>query len=262
MWDRRCRSARSCGLVRLDHVKHDTTGHGPVSDPTKAVTGAWKAAPDIHGWGVTPWRVLSRLRPTLGTTTYPKVRRVGVSELPIIRPNRWVQRPDAKSDDEVRVLLYGEVMSQWRQLTDVRFRLMSMLPALSIVAFIPLLLLVGEDSALPLAAGVLLGALGLALTHGLHLYERRNDGLYDDLISRARRIEDELGVHTGIAKARLEPPVSNISHGPATRWIFVSVKLAWLVVTATLAIALVTDIVTDDGPEPPLRIELVEAASP
>lgn len=241
-------------------MARDDVEAGPDADPAQPIAEEWKRT-DIHGWGLTPWAISSRLRTSWSSAPHPKDRRYAVSARPVIPDDSQTRANADKSADEVRFLLYGEVMNQWRQLTDVRFRLMSMLPAVSIVAFIPLLLLVGEDDWLPLAAGVALAALGLSLTHGLHLYERRNDGLYDDLISRARRLEHELGVETGIAKGRLEPPTDRIKHGPATRWVFVSVKTAWLVVMATLTIALVDRINDDDDTEPPLRVEVIDLDS-
>ncbi|MET0326630.1 MAG: hypothetical protein ABW219_15540 [Ilumatobacteraceae bacterium] len=128
-------------------------------------------------------------------------------------------------------------MSAWRQLTDVRFRLMSMLPAISIVAFIPLLLVVEGSNPWISLVGLVFAVLGLGLTHGLHIYEQRNDGLYNDLISRARRIEAELGVDTGVMLGRPSSPSSSVSHGRATSWVYRCVKLAWLTVALALAVA-------------------------
>src|SRR5262245_66090238 len=46
--------------------------------------------------------------------------------------------------------------------------------------------------------GFLLAVVGFCVTYAMWSYDQRNDGLYDDLISRGRKLEEELGVDTGI----------------------------------------------------------------
>jgi hypothetical protein len=60
------------------------------------------------------------------------------------------------------------------------------------------------------------------------IYNKRNDGLYDDMISRARRIEDELGIYTGLFRGRKTPPAPLVQHDVATRLIYGVVLLAWV----------------------------------
>lgn len=124
---------------------------------------------------------------------YLRRREYTVSALPLFSEERIeaAEASDAATDQEqhhsldaVRLALYGEAMASWRMLTDVRFRLFNMLPAISIVAFVPLLLAATQAWEVR-AAGLVLALLGLGLSHGLHIYEQRNDGLYNDLIARA-----------------------------------------------------------------------------
>ena len=56
---------------------------------------------------------------------------------------------------------------------------------------------------------LLFACLGLVVTLGLLIYELRNSQLHDDLISRGRKIEDELGVDTGVFRGRRSPKASS-----------------------------------------------------
>jgi hypothetical protein len=88
--------------------------------------------------------------------------------------------------------------------------------------------------------------LGLSLAHGLNIYEQRNDGLYDHVITRARRIEAELGVETGLMLGRPAKPHKRVSHGRATRWVFGSVKGAWIVVAVVLLASVIGNLHSGD----------------
>ena len=76
--------------------------------------------------------------------------------------------------------------------------------------------------------------LGIRITYAVRIYDRRNDELYDDLISRGRKIEEELGVHTGIFKGRLKGTTKDkifrklINHGRALHLIYSSVFIGWI----------------------------------
>ncbi len=119
-------------------------------------------------------------------------------------------------------LLYGEVCTSWRDLHEVRFRLLGLLPLATVgaIALAP----AGTGAGL---GGVVLFALGLAVSLGLWIYDRRNSELYDDLISRGRKIEAELGVETGLFRGRRKPGSRLIRHGVATGTIYLAVILSW-----------------------------------
>lgn len=83
---------------------------------------------------------------------------------------------------------YQQTTELLRGLTDVRFKLLALVPTLSgaAVAFVG-----HPSSAVELLS---LGVLGLAATLGVLLYELRNSELHDYAIRRARSIEAALGL--------------------------------------------------------------------
>ncbi len=85
---------------------------------------------------------------------------------------------------------YGEVSSNFRLLTDIRFKLLALLPIATALAAV-----VKGDS---LGVGSIpLSLFGLVVTIGLLTYNTRNDQLYDGLIGRAASIERSLGLQDG-----------------------------------------------------------------
>ncbi len=73
---------------------------------------------------------------------------------------------------------YGEVSSNFRMLTDIRFKLLAFLPLAAGVAA-PILAR-GNATMLTLAFSLF----GLVVTIGLVTYNTRNDQLYDTLVAR------------------------------------------------------------------------------
>jgi hypothetical protein len=68
---------------------------------------------------------------------------------------------------------------------------------------------------------------GLLATIALYIYEIRNSDLYDDLISRGRRIEYELGVDTGHFRGRPRPASWLVTHGTAIKLVYLVTIAAW-----------------------------------
>jgi hypothetical protein len=104
-------------------------------------------------------------------------------------------------DDHRREALlkeYGEVSSNFRTLTDVRFRLLTLLP----IAAAAGALLKGETLA---AGSFAFNLFGFAATIGLITYNARNDQLYDELVGRAAAIERSLGLPEGTFANRPRP---------------------------------------------------------
>lgn len=94
--------------------------------------------------------------------------------------------PNANGDDPLR-LDYGQTTDLLRSLTDVRFKLLAIVPTISgaAVAFLSRGRTPGELLAV--------GLIGLAATLGIVLYEVRNTQLYDYAIRRAKELEARLG---------------------------------------------------------------------
>jgi len=91
-------------------------------------------------------------------------------------------------------------------------------------------LLSSKDSLLanPPQLRLALAFLGAIVTLGLFIYELRNSDLYTDLGSRARRIEYELGVQTGLFLGRLLRQNRVVDHQFALWLIYGAALIAWL----------------------------------
>lgn len=140
----------------------------------------------------------------------------------------WMARGDRK---DVLLAIYSEACSGWRTLTDVRFKLLGLLPAVSVAVLISIF---GKGDAGyslgPIEQGVI-GLFGLLITGALYVYEKRNSELYNDLIGRGRQIEAELGIHTGHFRGRPEAR-GIIRHGVGIAGVYLSCALAWAGVAA------------------------------
>lgn len=134
---------------------------------------------------------------------------------------------------EISKAIYSEVNSNFRHLSDVRFKLLGFVPAVSIIVWAELLGKIPATDFLMSISGLLIGILGLRVTHGIRIYDQRNDQLYDDLISRGRKIEEEWGIHTGIFKGRIKSNKKDvfskaINHGRGLSLIYKSIYVGWV----------------------------------
>jgi|SRR5215213_2183891 len=121
-----------------------------------------------------------------------------VSKLPVLLTE---QRPLSTEEQTLLMGLYTEICNSWRKLTDVRFKLLGLVPVVS--GFFLVRALSEGDLSPDIRVGI--AVFGFIVTLALWAYEVRNSQLYDDLISRGRRIEAELGVNTGHFRGRLKP---------------------------------------------------------
>jgi hypothetical protein len=148
------------------------------------------------------------------------------SRLPVLETESLHLEPA----DRLAVLLetYREVNTNWRALTDVRFKLLALVPAVSVFVLIALLKSDTSAAAAPNPIVWLLSVVGLVVTVGLFVYDRRNSDLYDDLISRGRRIEAELGMDTGQFLGRRAARRKWLAHDAATTLVYSASIIAWI----------------------------------
>jgi hypothetical protein len=85
---------------------------------------------------------------------------------------------------------YGEVCSNFRTLTDIRFKLLALLPIATAAATA----FKGDRAD---GGSFVFPLFGLIATIGLVTYNTRNDQLYDELVGRAASIERSLGLADG-----------------------------------------------------------------
>jgi hypothetical protein len=162
----------------------------------------------------------------------PRANRVyGTSPLPTLRDGL-----EAKTHRDVLLALYQQTCQSWRHLVDVRFKLLALVPSVALASLGLVLASDGRYDAVPVVLRLLFSAIGLASTLGLWLYDARNSELHDELISRARKIEEELGLHTGAFLGRPAPRSDWVCHDRATTLIYGAAFVAWI---GTLGVAIV-----------------------
>jgi hypothetical protein len=153
----------------------------------------------------------------------------GVDDHPVITsvPVEPGKPPRCAETREVLLAIYEQSTTTWRALVDVRFKLLALVPAVSIVALTQVLRPAGSQS-LNSGAKVTIVALGAVVTVGIWMYDTRNSELHDELLSRARRAEAELGVHTGAFMGRPGPWHKAVSHRTALGLIYGATVAGWI----------------------------------
>lgn len=124
---------------------------------------------------------------------------------------------------------YGEVSSNFRLLTDIRFKLLAFLPIATAAAAA----LKGDAVG---GRGLVLSLFGLAVTIGLAIYNTRNDQLYNELVGRAAEIERTLELPDGAFANRPRQWLSvswlgirsDIDHGTGVGVIYAASIALWL----------------------------------
>ena len=103
------------------------------------------------------------------------------------------QRKPSSREERLRALEkeYGKVCSNFRTLTDIRFRLLGLLPIIAAAAAA-----FKFDTLAPISRFTL-AIFGLVATIGLITYNSRNDQLYNELVGRAAAIERCLALQDG-----------------------------------------------------------------
>lgn len=156
---------------------------------------------------------------------------------------------------------YGEVLGNFKLLTDIRFKLLAFLP---IAAAAAAALRIGDEDAdsTELLGIVALSAFGLVVTIGLVAYNIRNDQLYDALVGRAAAIERDLGLPDGAFANRPMPWFQfklgrdwRIDHRTSVALIY-SASIALWFVGLTIAVAELAYRELGNGTSSPLLFKL------
>jgi hypothetical protein len=145
--------------------------------------------------------------------------------------------PDTRTNREVLMKLYDQTCQTWRELIGVRFKLLGLVPAASILALAALFSSEGAGKGLTPLQRLIVAVAGMIVTIGLLVYDLRNSELHDDLIARGRKIEEELGVDTGIFRGRLGT-AGLVRHDIAVKLIYGASVAAWSTVMIQITGAL------------------------
>lgn len=139
-----------------------------------------------------------------------------------------LKSPQGRHENQDLLLaLYKEACQNWRTLLDIRFKLLALVPTISFLLIAGLLSAKDWLPAIPPQLRLALALLGAVVTLGLFIYELRNSELYTDLGSRARRMEFELGVDTGLFLGRLRRQHRVVDHQFALWLIYAAALIAW-----------------------------------
>ena len=134
-----------------------------------------------------------------------------------------------ETNPQALLIEYEQVNSNFRVLTDIRFKLLALLPIAAAVA-----ILLRDDY--NVVVGWVFSCFGLLVTAGIATYNERNDQLYDELIGRAATIERSLGLPDGSFNHRPRPWLEykilgvswKVNHGSGIGLIYVSTIALWL----------------------------------
>ncbi|MDH5232973.1 MAG: hypothetical protein OEY38_23205 [Gammaproteobacteria bacterium] len=89
---------------------------------------------------------------------------------------------------------YEQICNNYHQLTDVRFKLLAFVPAIAgtAIALISNDLSAFKASPLP---RLIVAILGFLVTLGIFFYDQRNSQLYNALVKRGKKLEEELNIN-------------------------------------------------------------------
>jgi hypothetical protein len=140
----------------------------------------------------------------------------------------------ASENKDVLLSLYGEICNSWRMLTDVRFKLLGLVPTVSAVVLISLLSHSKENEGLSPPSRIAISIFGFLITIGICIYDRRNTKLYDDSIARGKRIEIELGTDMGQFFDSIKPTPNWENHRNAINLIYIVAACGWVFVPVAI----------------------------
>jgi hypothetical protein len=143
-------------------------------------------------------------------------------------PKLEISDPTVTGDQlNVLMTLYREVSTTWRALIDVRFKLLSLVPFVTVTVLTFLLPRSGLDPYLKWPAK-LVCLLGFAITISLLIYDFRNSQLHKELLALGCGIEAKLGIKTGVFINRPKPKAPFLTHRKAIGFIYGITLAAWL----------------------------------
>jgi hypothetical protein len=134
-----------------------------------------------------------------------------------------------------RQLDYEQTLQTYRQLADIRFKLLALVPTLSGIAVALI-----TSATLGRSQKAVLAALGFLVVLGIVIYDQRNSQFYNGAIGRAQFLERDLGLvaapgdHAGgLFRSRAEHPTLHllalpVRHGLGLALIYSPVFGAWV----------------------------------
>lgn len=137
-----------------------------------------------------------------------------------------IDRNSIIEDGRIKIALaeYGEILTQFRKLTDIRFKLLTYLPVGTAAAAV---LSQTNDSAKQGA----ISAFALVVTLCIATYDKRNDQHYDELVSRAAELERDLHIEHGSFSDRpmswLKYGFIKVEHRWPISWIYMAAASLW-----------------------------------
>jgi hypothetical protein len=146
-----------------------------------------------------------------------------------------VEEQDVDAEDPRLRLDYEQTLETYRQLADIRFKLLAFVPTLSGVAVVLL-----TNASLHGSEKVALAGLGFFVTLGIVLYDQRNTQFYNGAIGRAQYLEDDLNLeryetdeHRGLFGSRKDHPTRRffglpVGHDLGLAFIYSTVLGAWV----------------------------------
>ena len=128
-------------------------------------------------------------------------------------------------DCDATKLLYTEICNSCGRLLDIRFKLLGLVPSVSLGVLA--IVLNEKPASMELRSGAKLGLslMGLMASIGLLLYEKRNTQVFSALKKRGEVIEQALRVEGQFSGGM---PTGFISHGRAVGLIYMATILGWL----------------------------------
>ena len=167
--------------------------------------------------------------PVATTGAQSRPRHYEVSPHPLIDASR---RPTLEAEATL-LGLYTQMSRNWCELLVLRSKMLVALPTATLFLVYALLAGSGGTGAPSRAVRTALAIVGVAAFVGMMLFDQRTAELHDDLNSRARRAEHELGIDTGAYRGT---PSQHrfVQHDRAAALVCAAILVAWGVATAVL----------------------------